>query len=119
ESLSESELVNKNRQATSHDGACDQCDVRRLERGMGLGEKVREVPGAGERIRVAPVRVDDREEARDQTQQSDGSQQRGSSADTEHGIESVKQRRSRRAQRLCPATDGRVQQERQRSEDDK
>ena len=52
------------------DGPGDQGHVRRLAGSAGLRQERGEVSGPGERVRVAAVRVDDREEARDQTEQA-------------------------------------------------
>src|SRR5207302_6879765 len=92
--------------------------VWRLQGRVRDRQEVREVTRARQRVGVAAIRVDDREEAGDQSDQADEGQQRRPCARAEDRLEAVEQGGGRVAQVLRATADRGVEQEDQRPGDD-
>src|ERR671919_1902468 len=99
----------------SNDGSGDQRHVRGLPHAVRDREELRKVPGARQRERVPAVGVDDCEEARDQTDQSEQRQQLRGEALAEDADETVEQGRSGDTDGAGTAADPAVQEEDERA----
>src|SRR5437667_453291 len=92
-------------------GRANNAVAVRLEGRVRLRKEVREVARTRQRVRVAAVRVDDGEEARDQATETDQREERSAGVVAVDRLEAVEQWRGGDADRLGAAIDRRVQDE--------
>src|SRR5918995_357278 len=109
------QVPHDDRHEVSNDGSGDQRHLRGLPHAVRDREELRKVPGARQRERVPAVGVDDREETRDEADQSEQRQQLGGEALAEDADETVEQGRSGDADRAGAATNSAVQEEDERA----
>jgi len=116
--LTLAEEVDDQREDVPDDRAGDQRDVWRVSGRVGDRKTLGEIPCARQRVGVATIGVDDREETGDQPDQPDQRQHRRRGALPEDRLEAVEQRGRRRSDLRGSAADPRVQEQGENSEQD-